>query len=83
MSVLARNTDLGKKFSQKRFWDRFSWIWERIWNRYCTSSASHYEIEKWFIEKPPFVWYGCFLVNFIIPWKEALCMYQMGTILKC
>ena len=41
MSVLARNTDLGKKFAQKRFWDRFSWIWERIWDRYCTSSASH------------------------------------------
>ena len=42
MSGLARNTDLGKKFSQKRFWDRFSRIWERIWDRYmCTASTSH------------------------------------------
>ena len=42
MSGLARNTDLGKKFSQKRFGDRFSRIWERIWDRYmCTASASH------------------------------------------
>ena len=31
MSVLARNTDLGKKFSQKRFWARHTRIWERIW----------------------------------------------------
>ena len=42
MSVLARNTDLGKKFSQKRFWERYIQIWERIWERYmCISSASH------------------------------------------
>jgi len=37
MSGLAGNTDLGKKFSQKRFWDRFSRIWERIWDRYIVS----------------------------------------------
>ena len=42
MSGLARNTDLGKIFSQKRFWDRFSRIWERIWDHYmCTASTSH------------------------------------------
>ena len=42
MSVLAQNTDLGKKFSQKRFWARHTRIWERIWDRYmCISSASH------------------------------------------
>jgi hypothetical protein len=31
MLVLGRNTDLGKKFSQKRFWARHTQIWERIW----------------------------------------------------
>ena len=31
MSVLTRNTDLGKEFSQKRFWARHVRIWERIW----------------------------------------------------
>ena len=42
MSGLARNTDLGKIFSRKRFWDRFSRIWERIWDHYmCTASTSH------------------------------------------
>ena len=31
VSLLARNADLGKKFSQKRFWARHIQIWERIW----------------------------------------------------
>ena len=42
MLVLGRNTDLGKKFSQKRFWARHTQIWERIWEHYmCTASTSH------------------------------------------
>ena len=40
--VFRKQPDLGKKFSQKRFWERYIQIWERIWDRYmCISSASH------------------------------------------